>query len=204
MIPQRLVRVVPQHTTEEVEDYWERAGELHAGWELVTYRDDIDPTWFPLTAPHWKRCTTGAQLAGLVRLEALWNRGGVYIDSDVECYRPFTPLMGCKAFAAWEDAGVVPDAIIGAEPKHPAIGACIKEAIRRINLESNDWRTGNGAWSTGPGVTTEIFPDRGDVLLLPPQSLYSIHYNEKNLLAEHKPGPWEFASHKWAASWLCA
>jgi len=202
VIPKRLIRSVPTHTTDEVEEFWDRAAELHKGWEMVTYRDPIDPAWFPLTSPHWHRCSSGAQLAGLVRLEALWQRGGVYLDSDVECYRPFTPLMELKAFAGWEDAGVVPDAIIGAQRTHPAIMACLNLAIARINSSNEDWRTGRGAWSTGPGVTTAVFPDRGDVLLLPPAAFYAVHYNEKNLLAAHQPAPYEFASHKWSASWL--
>lgn len=198
-----MIRSVPQHTSDEVEHYWDIATEVHAGWEMVTYRDPIDPTWFPITSPYWKHCTSGAQLAGLVRLEALWHRGGVYIDSDVECFLPFTPLMDCKAFAGWEDQGVVPDAIIGAERQHPAIIECINLAIRRIQQPNNpDWRTGAGAWSTGPGVTTTVFPGRGDVLLLSPGSFYAVHYNEKNLLAEHKPAPYEFCSHKWHGSWL--
>lgn len=202
MIPHRLIRCVPTDTTDEVERFWDLAAELHAGWEMITFRDPIDERLFPITGPYWHLCKTGAQLAGLVRLEALWNRGGVYIDSDVECYQPFTPLMGCQGFAAWEDAGVVPDAILGAERQHPALIQCINMALRRLQSDSDDWRTGNGAWSTGPGVTTTVLPGRGDWLLLPPQSMYAIHYSEKNLLQEHKPAPYEFCSHKWHASWL--
>lgn len=207
LIPHRLVRTIPKNTTDEVESYWDRAAEIHAGWELVSYRDPIDETWFPITSPHWDKCTSGAQLAGLVRLEALWHRGGVYIDSDVECFKAFTPLMGCKAFAAWEDPNTVPDAIIGAEAGHPAIRECLDLAIARLgpmNRNNLDWRTGPGAWSTGPGVTTAVFPGRGDVLLLPPGAMYEVHYNEKNLLTEYKPSPWTFASHKYAGSWLAS
>lgn len=202
MIPTRLVRCVPKHTTDEVERFWDGAQELHKGWEMTTLRDPIDPEFFPITAPHWDRCSSGAQLAGLVRLENLWHHGGIYLDSDVECYRPLTPLLGVKAFAAWEDANVVPDAVIGAERHHPAIKDCLDLAIKRINSTDESWQTGRGAWSTGPGVTTAVFPDRGDVLLLPPGAFYNVHYSEKNLLVEHKPNPWEFVSHKWHASWL--
>lgn len=204
MIPKRLIRSVPVKTSDEVEAFWDQAAELHAGWEMVTLRDPIDPTWFPLTAKHWSRCQSGAQLAGLVRLEALWHRGGVYIDSDVECYRPFTPLMDLRAFAAWEDPAVVPDAVLGAERAHPAIMDCLNLALRRLHSNDPDWCTGSGAWATGPGVTTTVLPNRGDVLVLPPGAFYPYSYTEKHRRHEDHAAeqPWAFCAHHWAGSWL--
>jgi len=192
---------VPEHTSEQLEDWWEIARHLHPGWTFETYRDPIDPDLFPETSPHWERCDSGAQLAGLIRLEALWCHGGIYLDSDVECFRTFEPLRDLPAFAAWEDPGVVPDAILGAEPQHPAIRACLDLALARIDQIEGDWRTGPGAWSTGPGVTTTVLPDRDDTVLFPPGTFYEIHYSERHRLHE-TPRPWELARHHWQASWL--
>lgn len=203
MIPRRLVRTVPEVTDPQVEMWWAKACELHPDWEHVTYRDPIDPAGFPLTHHAWSRCTSGAQRAGLIRLEAIWHGGGVYIDSDVELYRPLEPLRGVHMFAGWEDPGVVPDAVFGAEPEHPAVGALIEEALRRLHSRSSDWRTGNGAWSTGPGAFTTLLPGRDDVLLLPPGSFYPYHYTEKHRAREdHAAIPWCFGAHHWAGSWL--
>lgn len=202
MIPRRIIRSVPTDTTEQVEAWFVRAADLHPGWEMVTHRDPIEPWRFPITAPFWPRCQNGAQLAGLIRLEALYSEGGIWLDSDVELFRPLDSLLHCSAFAAWEDANVVPDAVLGAVPQHPAIGACLVDACRRIATDDGDWRTGNGAWSTGPGVTTSILPGRDDVLLLPPGSFFPVHYSEKALCAAYTPEPWTFAIHHWAASWL--
>lgn len=201
MIPKRIIRTVAAATTTEVEDFWKTACDLHPDWETVTYRDPIDPDLFPITSPLWNRCQNGAQLAGLVRLEALLD-GGIYIDSDVELYRRLDPLTACSAFAAWEDPNTVPDAVLGAEPGHAAIRACLALALERILTDSTDWRTGNGAWSTGPGVTTTILPGRADVLLLPPGAFYPVHYSEKDRLDAYVPEPWCFGMHRWHASWL--
>lgn len=196
-IPRRFLRTVPDRSREDVEQWWRRFGELHHGWEFVTYRDPLDPRQFPLTADAWPRCTNGAQIAGLVRLEALWHHGGIYVDSDMVPYRSFGPLLVCEAFAAWEDAKVVPDAVIGARAGHPAIRECITLALERLEL---------GAWESGPGVTTEVFPGRDDVLLLPPGSLYPVHYLEKRRLTDREVNgsrdPWCLASHQWHGSWL--
>jgi hypothetical protein len=196
VIPARLIRTLPNLSTPTVEAWWRGFGELHQGWETVTYRDPLDPRQFPLTADAWPRCTNGAQLAGLVRLEVLWHHGGVYVDSDVECLRPFTPLLGAAAFAGWEDPRVVPDAVLGAEAEHPAIGQCIELALQRLEL---------GAWESGPGVTTEVLPGRPDVLLLPPGAFYPYHYTrkEQDRRRDHaSEQPWAFAAHHWHASWV--
>jgi hypothetical protein len=168
---------------------------MHPGWETITYRDPIDPARFPISAPHWDRCTSGAQRAGLIRLEALHTHGGIYLDSDVELYRSLTPLLGATVFAAWEDAKVVPDAVLGAEPAHPAIRGCLAEAIELLD---------QGPWASGPGVTTAVLPGLDDVLLLPPGAFYPYHYSERHRRHDdHRtPNPWAFGAHHWAGSWL--
>lgn len=204
MIPPRLIRTIPEHVTAEVERFWERAGELHPDWELVTYREPIEPDWFPITGPLFDRCRSGAQKAGLIRLEVLLNTGGVYLDSDVELYRPLDALLGLRGFAAWEDPEVVPDAVLAAEPEHPAIRECLRLAVDRITSDAGEWRTGNGAWATGPGVTTTVLPGRADFALLPPGSFYPYHYTEKHRRHEdHRTAqPWALGAHHWHASWL--
>lgn len=205
MIPPTLIRSVPEQPNEQQERLWRIACDLHPDWRHVTYRDPIDPAAFPITAPHWRRCTSGAQLAGLVRLEALHSHGGIWLDSDVELHRPLGPLLQCSAFAAWEDRTIVPDAVLGAEQGHPAIAACLDLALARITGNGRTWMDDRGAWSTGPGVTTTLLPGRDDVVLLGPESFYPIHYSPRETLAEriagHDPAPWTFGTHLWAWSW---
>jgi mannosyltransferase OCH1-like enzyme len=204
MIPTRLIRTVPEKTTDEVEAWWDEACAMHPTWQHLTLRDPIPAEQFPLTSPHWAKCDSGAQLAGLVRLEALWRWGGVYIDSDVEVYRPFTSLLGCQVFAGYEDPGVVPDAVLGACGGHPVIRACIDLALTRLNSGVADWRTGTGAWATGPGVTTTLFAGRPDVLLMPPGAFYPVHYTDKvgvDWSQARERNPWAFCAHRWHHSW---
>lgn len=203
MIPRRLIRSVPELVDPEQERLWKIACDLHPGWEQVTYRDPIDPTGFPITSPWWHLCKSGAQLAGLVRLEALAYPGGIWLDSDVELFRPLDDLVEHRMFAAYEDANIVPDAVLGAEPGHPAVRACLDEALKRIRSDSADWVTGNGAWSCGPGVMTSLLPGRDDVTLLGSESFYPYHYTEKERAGEDwAANPATFGAHRWAGSWL--
>lgn len=193
LIPRLIWRTVPEHTTDEVEAFWDHVVELHPGWRCVTMREPLEPYAFPITSPRWGDCTAGAQRAGLVRLELLYRYGGVYLDSDVELYRPLDSLRYCSAFAAWEDAHTIPDAVLGAVPRHRAIARCIDVALDVLT---------DGPWASGPGVTTAVLRDRDDVLLLPPSSFYPYHYSERHRRNEDHRAPYVFGAHHWHASWL--
>ncbi len=195
-IPKIFHRTVPEQTTEDVEGFWRKFEELHPTWRFMTHRDPLDPAEWPLTSPSWRYCKNGAQLAGLIRLEALIKWGGIYVDSDVEPYRAWDSLLACEVFAGWEDERVVPDAVIGARRDHPAIREALQKALRVV-------RRGN-AWDSGPGVTTAVFKKRPDVLLLPPGSFYPYHYKQKERRGENHAAaqPWAFGAHHWAGSWL--
>lgn len=196
-LPAILHRTVPKRTSQEVERFWRQAERLHPTWKAKTWRDPLTPTDFPLTSPLWDRCSSGAQRAGLIRLEVLVRDGGIYLDSDVELYRPLDPLRYLPAFAGYEDAKVVPDAVLGCVPGHPAF-------VTALDLACEAVTNGKGAWDSGPGVTTGVLRGRADVLLLPPGSFYPWHYHDKD--GDHrgvaKAQPWAFGAHHWAGSWL--
>lgn len=196
-IPRILHRTVPEVTTDQVEQWWEHWRMILPGWELMTHRDPLDPAEWPLTGDLWAQCANGAQRAGLIRLEALWRWGGVYVDSDVEPYRNLEPLLDLRGFSAWEDAKVAPDAVLGAEPEHPAVSVLLARA--RVAIEA-----GADAWHSGPGVTTSTLPGRPDWLLLPPGSFYPYHYKERSKRAapHMTEQPWSFGAHHWSGSWL--
>jgi GT2 family glycosyltransferase len=193
-IPMILHRTVPEVTTREVERWWKHFQALHPAWDHRTYREPIDPADWPLTGDLFDRCQNGAQKAGLIRLEALFTHGGIYVDSDVEPIRRLDPLLNLQAFAAWEDEKVVPDAVLGSVPQHPAFKELLTRA--RASIER-----GEDAWHSGPGATTAVLPDRDDVLLLPPGSFYPAHYLEKAKLGTNGAKPWVFLEHKWHHSW---
>lgn len=195
-IPRIIHRTVPAETTEQVEGWWEQFRTIHPGWDLRTHRDPMNPADWPLTGDLWARCGSGAQRAGLIRLEALYTHGGVYVDSDIEPFRSFEPLMHAEAFAGWEDETTVPDFLLACVPGHPAFGLMIEKA--RAVIEG-----GGDAYQSGPAVSTEVLPNRTDVLLLPPGAFAPYHYLEKSKRASitENPPPFAFCAHHWHHSW---
>lgn len=193
-IPRILHRTLPAKIDPQVERWWDGFGALHRGWELRTYREPVDPADFPLTRDLWGKCKTGAQKAGLIRLEAIVTHGGVYIDSDCEPFASLEPLMCVSAFAAWEDETTIPDAVLGCEPQHPAFVECLERAREVV-------QRGHNAYQSGPAITTAVLASRSDVLVLPPGAFYPFHYLQKEH-ADDPVGPWTFLRHRWAGSWL--
>lgn len=54
-----------------------------------------------------------AFVSDLVRLWALEREGGIYLDTDVEVFKPFDDMLGYKAFAGFEGS------------KHLPVGTCV-------------------------------------------------------------------------------
>lgn len=197
-IPARLIRTVPRITTDETERFWHDAMALHPGWEHVSLRDPVDRSGFPVTRHLWDSCETGAQLADLIRTEELWQRGGVYLDSDVDVFRPLDPLLGVDGFAGWEDTEHIPNAVMGFTPAHPALAEVLSGAIRHHD---------DGTWAAGVGVTTAVFAGRDDMLLLPPGSFYPVPWQQAHRAPidtdrVRAANPWAYALHHYKGSWV--
>lgn len=201
MIPRLIFRTVPERTDPQVEAWWSHVDEMHPGWELVTYRDPLDPADWPATGHLWSGCLAAAQKADLIRLEALARHGGVYLDSDVELFRPLDPLVGVEAFACWEDPRSVPNAVMGAEPGHPAIRLALQRCVDLVAYPAAALTPPQKVWHAGN--LTRVLVGRPDVLLLPPGAFYPYHYSEKHRANDdlRASDPWAFGAHHWHHSW---
>lgn len=54
-----------------------------------------------------------------VRLFALYNYGGIYMDTDVELVKPLDELLAHKAFSGFEGIGYVTTGILASEKENP-------------------------------------------------------------------------------------
>lgn len=196
MIPRRLIRCVPEDTTDEVEQWWDGWRRLHPAWEAITYRDPIDPAEFPALGRLFGSCVAGAQLAGLVRLEVVARLGGVYVDSDIEPLRPIDDLLAHPCFIGTEDGHYLTDAMFGAEVGHPGIVQCV-ERVSQMDMAS-------GPQATGPFNTTYVLSGRDDVTVLARRMLYPYSYTERHRRGEDfaVTSPESYCVHHWHASWV--
>jgi len=66
----------------------------------------------------------------IARYEILYRIGGLYIDTDFECLKPFDIFNHCCDFysgVAFDENVVLFIGLIGAAPGHPVLGTCIAD-----------------------------------------------------------------------------
>ena len=86
-------------------------------WEIMlwnTKRFDVNSTLWTKQAFETKKY---AFVADYVRFYALYNYGGVYLDSDVEVLRSFNDLLEYDCFIGYEYSGMPEAAVVGCIPK---------------------------------------------------------------------------------------
>lgn len=82
-------------------------------WEYRFWNEDnFDVNSVPYTKEAYE-AKKFAFVSDYVRLWALNNEGGLYLDTDVEVFKPFDDLLGYKAFAGFEGS------------KHIPMGTCV-------------------------------------------------------------------------------
>lgn len=85
-----------------------------------------DRNRFDVDSTPWTSEAFGARkyafAADYIRLYALYNYGGIYLDSDVVVYKSFDDLLGLPYFIGQDYMGFFEAAVIGAEKGTPWIG----------------------------------------------------------------------------------
>lgn len=87
-------------------------------YEIIKWNEDnfdIDSHIFVKEAYEAKKF---AFVSDYVRLYALYNFGGIYMDTDVEVLKSIDNFLFEDAFSGFEDETRIPTAIMGCKPKH--------------------------------------------------------------------------------------
>ena len=82
-------------------------------WEYQLWNEDNFDVEALLYTKEAYAASKYAFVSDVVRLKALHDEGGVYLDTDVEVFRSLEPLLTRKAFAGFEGS------------KHKPIGTCV-------------------------------------------------------------------------------
>lgn len=95
-------------------DTWKKYLSDYDVWVWDTKRFDINSTLWTRQAFETKKY---AFAADYIRLFALYNYGGIYLDSDVLVYKSFNPLLSLPYFIGHDQIRGFEAAVIGCEPK---------------------------------------------------------------------------------------
>jgi mannosyltransferase OCH1-like enzyme len=147
-----------------------------------------------------------SKLSNLVRLQALYAEGGIYLDTDVEAIKNFSPLLDDKCFVGFqqeeENVDWVNNAVAGAEPGHPFLK-------KGMNLTEEAFAE-RGEFILSPVVTTTVLKQMGlsgyrkqevgDVIVYPVEYFYPYPWYGKfspDCIKENT-----YCVHYWEGTWL--
>lgn len=177
----------------------------HPDWEYRLWTDKELAT-FPLRHRElFESSINYGEKSDIARYEILYQIGGLYVDTDFECLKPFDVVHECYDFYIGIqplDTNMVQLGIglIGSVPGHALLQCCLD------NLEQNAARTRQIIQRTGPIYFTQIFalvaPQLHDATVaLPPTFFYPRGYNQPDIHTMWER-PESFAVHHWEGSWM--
>ncbi|GGM60920.1 glycosyltransferase family 32 protein [Dactylosporangium sucinum] len=175
---------------------WQRH---HPGWEMRLWREDDLPPLVNQAA--FDAAGSWAQKADIFRYELLLAHGGIYVDTDFECFRSIEPLLaGVDACTAREDGFRASIGLLGCVPGHPFFAAVVAALA-----DSIAWRPDRPPnEQTGPELLTRTLVEQ-DALGHPvpavfgPELFYPYHWTEPHRAGQTFPDA--YAAHHWAKSW---
>jgi hypothetical protein len=180
----------------EHQRFGETFAQHHPGWEMRLWTDE-DLPGLGITAEERERTRAYSELSNLARYEVLHRFGGVYIDTDVECLRPLTPLLrGVDAFAALEVPGRVGNAILGAVPEHPVFARATRLARRTLGTGVNSPN------ANGPYFLSLLLEQEPGFAIFGAKLFYPYLWDEPE--RRHEAFPDAYAIHHWSLSWVKA
>ena len=109
-----------------------------------------------------------AFVADYVRLYALFNSGGIYLDTDVEVLKNFNNFLDLKSFISFESSNSLSTAVIGAEKG----SLFIKECLEIYNQKNKDTNFQNLDLTPNSRILFDLlFSDKMD-----PNKIFELNY----------------------------
>lgn len=110
--------------------------------------------------------------ADYIRLYALYNYGGIYLDSDVEVLRSYDELLNLPYFIGFESKQYFEAATIGSEKNNPFIKRILDYYENRHFINEN----GEQNITIMPKVMMEVIKDKWEIKLI--NSLSEFDYSD--------------------------
>jgi len=146
-----------------------------------------------------------SKVSNLIRLQALLQHGGIYLDTDIEVFRAFDDLLEEECVVGFQheqhERDWVNNAVIVSRPHHPFLKACIELTLDHFET--------TGEFLRSPSVTTAVLKEWGlvkygtqrvkDVLVLETGSFYPVSYREAQ--DPVKVSASSYCTHHWHFTW---
>jgi mannosyltransferase OCH1-like enzyme len=173
-IPKRFIRTWPAGCGDSsmpplFEEWWQMFQEIHPDYEFMTITtyDHLDtPADIKEILQYIVSC---AGISDIIRLLALYQYGGIYVDTDVMPIKSFDSLTEYdKPFLAKRSSKSFESAIMGCPPQHPVM----KDVLDALPSHWRKHHNRPASVQTGPAFISSILFGRPDVVHLPANTFY--------------------------------
>ncbi|MGE0009520.1 MAG: glycosyltransferase [Candidatus Babeliales bacterium] len=163
--------------------------DMHPDWTFMLWTDKEVAHFHLENQEYYDETTSYGEKANLLRYELLYQFGGLYVDTDCECYKQFDFLHHCCDFYAGCEypqrsyAGsriMVGNSIMASRPGHPLVRAFIDGIQHTWQEEMQVARSGT-RYATD--IIKKMLPKARDVIMIFPANIFYPWATAKN--------PWE-------------
>ena len=161
-------------------DSWRRH---HPKWEHRLWTEENLPE-DPIRPEILERLRAPVERADILRLEILYRRGGVYLDTDLECLRPLDDVLGDEEFVGvCHKPGRITNTAIASVPSHPLL----KQALDNVRPMDMYWTSSSQRLKevAGPLLLERLVADYDVKLLEPPIFFPSTPEERERAVAVH-------------------
>lgn len=177
-------------------EYGQTWQDNHPDWELRLWTDE-EVARLSLHNRHLlnRPDMHAAAKSDVLRYELIYQFGGLYVDTDIECFKNTEPLIGeLEQFASYQTPGYLCNAVLG--------GTKNNRFFQKLVLGLDDsFRTNSGILDTaGPGYLTRNVLAEDEFTKLDPKYFYPFLWTEQNLGRDNYPEA--YGAHHWVGSWF--
>ena len=182
-------------------EYTESWVKFHPDWEYKLWTDKDVKGIRIMSKQCYRRAVNPAMKSDILRYEILRQIGGIYVDTDFECLKPFDDLMYLDFFTGvgYDCILQLYNGLIASVPNHPIMNDCAN-----ITSEYQGKRGSIILNETGANYFTKCFlrSVTGKVVAFPIDYFYPF---PNHLRGKDNPYKYvtenSYAIHHWAVSW---
>jgi mannosyltransferase OCH1-like enzyme len=184
--------------------------DLHPGWKYKLWQDKDIENFKLENQKAYDQADNYGEKSDIARYEILRRLGGLYLDMDVECLKPFDFLHDTFDFyGALEPLSrntptclSVANAVIGSRAQHPILKECVNQ-IKEPEIDTKSWKTIlKTVVKTGPVLLTRACYKHKESLKKSGIILPSEFFTPSKTSLLTKDAPFRFCIHHWHHSWM--
>ena len=206
-IPKRIHQIwLGGNLPDQYKAYTETWLGYHPDWDYTLWTDK-DIKAISLHQPKlFQSCINMGMKSDILRYELLYQLGGLYVDTDFECLKPFDDLMNLNFFTSisYDRELVLYIGLIASVPGHPIMSNCLKTMVADPNLtKGSRIMDATGAYHFTRSFLRATNEESQGVVAFPMDFFYPFPNNVRGIEEPYQyVKPFSYALHHWAVSWV--